>query len=228
MSKIGWLCGIWVFLTFHGFCLGQNSFVFKIDGEYIKYDAPLGYCAIQETTLDRIWPKETCYIGIAVFCPCKQRKNVDKEALEFFSRIHITTPRDPKLRHYNMSREQFLKESQTLLRTVTFGEERTTYYGDRQVPEDFKRPTPLLLSCHSSDKYAVYQLGPYFIVKDGNTIKSAQEQVVATTLIKGKVVEIIYEETDFARTKTEMMVKRLKEYTKAFVEGNYVQLHGRP
>lgn len=211
MSKIGWLCGILVFLTSHGFCLAQNSFVFDIDGESIKYDAPPGYCALLDTTFVHNWFKRTGYIGIAAFYPCIQNEDIDKGALESVSSwIYITTPREPERRNFNMSREQFLRESRTLLRTVTIGQYRATYYGDRQVPENFKRPTPLLLSCNS-DEYAVYELGPYFTVKEGKTIKKAQDQAVATTLIHGKVIKITYSWTDFARTKSKKMLERLKE-----------------
>ncbi len=228
MSKIGCLCGIWMFLTFNGLCLGQNSFVFEIDGESIKYEAPSGYCAMPDTTLVHIWFEKTGHIGIAAFYPCIQNEDIYKGALDRISSwIFITTPQESDLRNFNMSREQFLRESQTLLRTVIIGQKRATYYGNRQVPENFKRPTPLLLS-NNSDEYAVYQLGPYFVEKDGEIIKKAQEQVAATTLIKGKVINIIYSETDFAQTKCEMMLKRLKKNAKAFVEGNCFQTQSRP
>jgi hypothetical protein len=158
---------------------------------------------------------------LAAFFPCDEYKAalISGDWNSITASIWLSIPEDPELRNYNMTRKQYIRESTTFLRTVIMGTERRTYYGDRQVPEDFKRPTPWIVPTEC-DEYGIYRSGPYFVHKEKGKIFHATSQVTAFTLIRGKVFEIRFSEEDRDETKKDILLKRARKNTKKFVMDN--------
>jgi hypothetical protein len=214
MIGIRWLFVVCIYLASSSVCLGRTTYFFELDNESFQYDPPVGYCRIVDEDFVRN------HKVLAAFILCDQNKALLSWDLNKITAwIWLSIPEDPKSRNYNMTRKQYIRESTTFLSTVTMGTESHTYYGDRQVPDDFKRPTPWILPAES-DEYGVYQPGFYFVQEEEGKVIRADTQVTAFTLIRGKVFEIRYSEEDPNRTKDDIMLKRLRVSTKKFVMDN--------
>jgi hypothetical protein len=215
MTGYRWLFAVWMFLACSSACQDGSTFFFKLDDESFRFDPPAGYCRAADD--DLIYSQQR----LAAFFPCGEYKAalISGDWNDITASIWLSVPEDPEWRNFNMTREQYIRESTTLLGTVTLGTERRTYYGDRRVPEDFKRPTPWIIPAES-DEYGMYRPAPYFVQKEKGKIIHASSQVTAFTLIRGKAFEIRFSEEDPGKTKKDILMKRARINTKKFVMDN--------
>jgi hypothetical protein len=208
-----------------GYSPGLSKIEFKVDGKSIVYSAPLEYSVLTDPVSVSQVPSQSpdgehspFYHEIGSFYPFHQVEDVRTGRYDKYSSCFtLYTPRDPSERVYKMPREQFIIECQKYVRTVIYGDQRTTYYGDRQVAEDFKRPTPFILG-DSSDQYGIYDQDSYSYQYDGKEVKV--QQVDATTLVKGIVFHVIYLVRNPRSGDEPFILNTARENIKKFVESN--------